>query len=59
MSNLTINSHLPQLRCKPVRNALPPEPLRYERRISNRWVPCNHKRAKAIVGVIKRRWGAL
>ncbi|KXB43101.1 hypothetical protein HMPREF0208_02856 [Citrobacter koseri] len=52
MSNLIVNSHLPQLRMISV----PGSPsFRYERRVSNRWVTCNHSRATAIVGVFNRR----
>lgn len=56
MNSLTVNNRLPQLRMIPV----PGQPLfRYERRISNRWVACNHSRARAIVGVYYRRAKAL
>ena len=52
MNSLTVNNRLPQLRGIPV----PGTPLfRYERRLSNRWVPCNHSRAVSIVGVYNRR----
>ena len=52
MSNLTVNSHLPQLRMIPV----PGAPLfRYERMVAGRWVSCNHSRAVSIVGVFNRR----
>lgn len=52
MNSLTAKSRLPQLRMIPVKGA----PLfRYERRLSNRWVSCNHSRAAAIVGVYYRR----
>lgn len=56
MNSLTAYRRLPQLRMIPV----PGVPLfRYERRLSNRWVPCNHSRAVAIVGVYYRRAKAL
>nr|DAL63548.1 MAG TPA_asm: hypothetical protein [Caudoviricetes sp.] len=56
MNSLTAICRLPQLRMIPV----PGQPLfRYERRISNRWVACNHSRARAIVGVYYRRAKAL
>nr|DAZ18063.1 MAG TPA: hypothetical protein [Caudoviricetes sp.] len=52
MSSLTAFDRLPQLRMIPVSGT----PLfRYERRLSNRWVPCNHSRAVSIVGVYNRR----
>nr|DAI88511.1 MAG TPA: hypothetical protein [Caudoviricetes sp.] len=52
MSSLTAFNRLPQLRMIPVSGT----PLfRYERRLSNRWVPCNHSRAVSIVGVYNRR----
>lgn len=52
MSSLTAFNRLPQLRMIPV----PGVPgFRYERRVSNRWVPCNHSRAVSIVGVYYRR----
>nr|DAJ95744.1 MAG TPA: hypothetical protein [Caudoviricetes sp.] len=52
MTSLTAFNRLPQLRMIPVQGT----PLfRYERRISNRWVPCNHSRAAAIVGVYYRK----
>nr|DAK02876.1 MAG TPA: hypothetical protein [Caudoviricetes sp.] len=52
MTSLTAFNRLPQLRMIPV----PGAPLfRYERRIANRWVPCNHSRAVAIVGVYYRK----
>lgn len=52
MNSLTAKSRLPQLRMKPV----PGTPLfRYERRVLNRWVSCNHSRASRIVGVFNRK----
>lgn len=52
MSNLIVNPHLPQLRMIPV----PGLPLfRYECKVSNRWVSCNHSQAAVIVGVYYRR----
>lgn len=52
MNSLTAKSRLPQLRMKPV----PGTPLfRYERRVLNRWVSCNHSRASQIVGVFNRK----
>ncbi len=52
MNSVTAFNRLPQLRMIPV----PGSPLfRYERRLSNRWVPCNHSRAASIVGVYYRR----
>jgi|GEM_PF-1356698 len=56
MNSLTVKNRLPQLRMIPV----PGLPLfRYERRVANRWVACNHSRATAIVGVYYRRAKAL
>ena len=56
MNSVTVNNRLPQLRMIPV----PGLPLfRYERRVANRWVACNHSRATAIVGVYYRRAKAL
>lgn len=52
MNSLTVTNRLPQLRAIPVQGV----PLfRYERRVSNRWVPCNHSRAAGVVGVFHRR----
>ena len=52
MNSVTAFNRLPQLRMIPV----PGSPsFRYERRLSNRWVPCNHSRAVSIVGVYYRR----
>lgn len=52
MNSLTAKSRLPQLRMRPV----PGTPLfRYERRVLNRWVSCNHSRASRIVGVFNRK----
>jgi hypothetical protein len=52
MNILTAKSRLPQLRMRPV----PGTPLfRYERRVLNRWVSCNHSRASRIVGVFNRK----
>ncbi|EBS5029330.1 peptidase [Salmonella enterica subsp. enterica serovar Give] len=52
MSSVTAFNRLPQLRMIPVSGT----PLfRYERRLSNRWVPCNHSRAVSIVGIYNRR----
>lgn len=56
MNSLTVKNRLPQLRMIPV----PGLPLfRYERRVANRWVACNHSRATGIVGVYYRRAKAL
>lgn len=52
MSSLTVNHRLPQLRGVPVHGA---SSFRYERMVSGRWVPCNHSRAMAIVGVWRRK----
>lgn len=52
MNSLTVNHRLPQLRGVPVRGA---SSFRYERMVSGRWVPCNHSRAMAIVGVWRRK----
>jgi len=52
MNSLTAKSRLPQLRMIPVPGV--PQ-FQYERRLSNRWVSCNHSRAAAIVGVYYRR----
>lgn len=52
MNSLTVKNRLPQLRMIPI----PGVPLfRYERRVSNRWVACNHSRAAGVVGVYYRR----
>lgn len=52
MNSLTAKNRLPQLRMIPI----PGVPLfRYERRVSNRWVACNHSRAAGVVGVYYRR----
>lgn len=52
MNSLTAKNRLPQLRMIPI----PGAPLfRYERRVSNRWVACNHNRALGVVGVFYRR----
>lgn len=52
MNSLTAKSRLPQLRMRPI----PGTPLfRYERRVLNRWVSCNHSRARRIVGVFNRK----
>lgn len=52
MNILTAKSRLPQLRMRPV----PGTPLfRYERRVLNRWVSCNHSRASRIVGIFNRK----
>lgn len=56
MNSLTAKNRLPQLRMIPV----PGLPLfRYERRVANRWVACNHSRAMAIVGVWRRKGESL
>lgn len=52
MNSLTVNHRLPQLRGVPVHGA---SSFRYERMVSGRWVPCNHSRAMAIVGVWRRK----
>lgn len=52
MNSLTVNHRLPQLRGVPVHGA---SSFRYERMVSGRWVPCNHSRAVAIVGVWRRK----
>ena len=52
MNSLTVNHRLPQLRGVPVHGA---SSFRYERMVSGRWVPCNHSRAIAIVGVWRRK----
>lgn len=52
MNSVTVKNRLPQLRMIPI----PGVPLfRYERRVSNRWVACNHSRAAGVVGVYYRR----
>lgn len=52
MNSVTAKNRLPQLRMIPI----PGVPLfRYERRVSNRWVACNHSRAAGVVGVYYRR----
>ncbi len=56
MNSLTVNNRLPQLRGFPV-NGTPS--FRYERMVSGRWVACNHSRAKAIVGVWRRKGESL
>lgn len=55
MGSLTTVYRLPQLRCLALPGGDLPAPYRYERRIAGRWVPCNHSRAVAIVGVVNRR----
>ncbi|CAM6709772.1 hypothetical protein LEADMM068B1_03030 [Leclercia adecarboxylata] len=52
MNSLTVNHRLPQLRGVPVHGA---SSFRYERMVSGLWVPCNHSRAIAIVGVWRRK----
>ncbi len=52
MNSLTANNRLPQLRGIPVHGT---SLFRYERMVSGRWIPCNHSRAIAIVGVFQRR----
>lgn len=52
MNSLTVNNRLPQLRGIPVYGTTL---FRYERMVSGRWIPCNHSRAIAIVGVFQRR----
>jgi hypothetical protein len=52
MNSLTVNHRLPQLRGFPMHGA---SSFRYERMVSGRWVPCNHSRAIAIVGVWRRK----
>lgn len=56
MNSLTVNNRLPQLRGIPVVGT---SSFRYERMVSGRWVPCNHSRAMAIVGVWSRKGRAL
>lgn len=52
MNSLTINNRLPQLRAIPVQGT---SSFRYERMVSGRWVPCNHSRARLIVGAFNRK----
>lgn len=52
MNSVTGFSRLPQLRMIPVPGT---SLFRYERRLSNRWVACNHSRARAIVGIYSRK----
>ena len=52
MNSLTVNNRLPQLRGIPIAGT---SSFRYERMVSGRWVPCNHSRAMAIVGVWRRK----
>lgn len=52
MNSLTVNNRLPQLRGIPVHGT---SSFRYERMVSGRWVPCNHSRALAVVGVYSRK----
>lgn len=56
MNSVTVNNRLPQLRGIPV---IGTSSFRYERMVSGRWVPCNHSRAMAIVGVWRRKGRAL
>lgn len=56
MNSVTVNNRLPQLRGIPVVGT---SSFRYERMVSGRWVPCNHSRAMAIVGVWRRKGRAL
>lgn len=56
MNSLTVKNRIPQLRAFPVRGYIM---FRYERMVSGRWVPCNHSRAMAIVGVWRRRGESL
>lgn len=52
MNSLTVSNRIPQLRAFPVPGYIM---FRYERMVSGRWIPCNHSRAIAIVGVFQRR----
>ncbi len=52
MNSLTVNNRLPQLRAIPVQGT---PSFRYERMVSGRWVPCNHSRARLIVGAFNRK----
>ncbi len=52
MNSLTVNNRLPQLRAIPVQGT---SSFRYERMVSGRWVPCNHSRARLIVGAFNRK----
>jgi len=52
MNSLTVNHRLPQLRGIPVHGT---SSFRYERMVSGRWVPCNHSRALAVVGIYSRK----
>lgn len=56
MNSLTVNNRLPQLRGIPVHGT---SSFRYERMVSGRWVPCNHSRVMAIVGVWRRKGESL
>lgn len=56
MNSLTVKNRIPQLRAYPVRGYIM---FRFERMVSGRWVPCNHSRAMAIVGVWRRRGESL
>lgn len=56
MNSLTVNNRLPQLRGIPVTGT---SSFRYERMVSGRWVPCNHSRAMAIVGIWRRKGKSL
>lgn len=56
MNSVTVNNRLPQLRGIPVVGT---SSFRYERMVSGRWVPCNHSRAMAIVGVWRRKGESL
>lgn len=51
MNIVAAKRSIPQLRCVCV------SPFRYERMIKGRWVPCNHSRARGIVGPVRRKWG--
>ena len=56
MNSVTVNNRLPQLRGIPVVGT---SSFRYERMVSGRWVPCNHSRAMAIVGIWRRKGKSL
>ena len=56
MNSLTVKNRIPQLRAFPVQGYIM---FRYERMVSGRWVPCNHSRAMASVGVWRRRGESL
>lgn len=60
MNNLTEewrqHQHYPRIRVPILRAGAQ---WSYERRIAGRWITCNHKRAEAIVAVLRRKYARL